>query len=346
MLRRFLGALAASLLVAAPVAADDGLDLDGDGISEIISVVPSGSAMLWRATLSDGGDNLNTEFGLATDKPIPGRWLSSDKATLAIVRLDQARNSIVWKALTPDDLIAERTFGKGGDYVVSGADFDGNGIADAAIMRVANKRFTWIIRYDLFAQEDAKTRKVVFGSVGQRIFFARGKDGVDWLGTFGPGATKNRKALLALKKPRGKGSVKGQFAKGLGEAPRPRPMPVRGPDGNDHVAFVLQDASDTRVAVHELKGPRILDRTFPGLNTVVVGDFDDGDAGEELLLATSSRLIQYNPFSEARVNLTPVGGTLVGAFRVEQFAGPTPTAAPTVTATATAPATATATPTR
>jgi hypothetical protein len=343
--RHFLGVLAVLFLVPAPASADNGLDFDGDGVAEIFSVVASGSAMRWRATGSAGDRNLDTEFGLITDTPIPGYWLSADEIALAYVRFDQTKNSIIWKALMPDGLIAERAFGKSGDYVISGADFDGNGIADAAIMRVRNKRYTWIIRYDIFAQIDAKQRKVTFGRFGQRIFFARGTNGLEWLGTFGPGKTRHRKARLSLRNPREKGSLKGQFVKALAQEPRPRPIPVQAPDGTDHVAFALQDASDTQIVVHELEGARLVDVTFPGKSAVIAGDFDVTDPGEELLLATSDRLMRYNPFSGIKAELTPVSGTLVGAFRIEQFAGPIPTAAPTVAPTATVAATPTPTPT-
>lgn len=341
----FLLSLAFFVGISLPDAAmaEPDLDRDGDGTSDVLFTAATGQNLRWKSVPSDGtSPALDTEFGLASDLAIPGAWLSPDVTTLAYVRLDTKKNALVWKALREDGLLVERTFGKGNDYVIAGGDFDGNGITDAALMRIRPKGYRWTIAFDLFATEDSSIRRFKFGKDGDRVFYLSPEGGHDWLGILG--LKRNRKSsLMTLRDPSSRAVKKIKLPKKLATDDRPRPFPVRLAAGTDGFGVTFQDQTDTTLKVYDLEGTEILSIPSPGLATVVSADFDGDFEGDEVALSTSTRLSVFNPETEVKIDRTPVAGTVVGFYKVQQVlaATPVPTAVPVATATIAPTATAT-----
>lgn len=334
MIRPIL-ALGLAVFIWSGAHAQSELDFDGDGIADVLYTSASGQVLRWRTVPSNGSSPIfDQEFGLVSDLPIPGPWLTPDSPSLAIVRLDSKKNTLVWKALRPDGILIERTFGKGGDYVLAGGDFDGNGVADAALMRIRPKGYRWTIAFDIFVEPKLVTRTFKFGKSGDRVFYLSPEGDHDWLGVLGLNS-RRKKALMTLRDPASRATKKIVLPKRLATGDRPRPFPVRLSTGSQGFVITTQDESDTKVTTYDLEGTEISQLPIPGISSPVAADFDSAFDGDEILLSTSTRLTVLHPETEAKVERTPVSGTVVETFKVQQISGPTPTATVGPVATAT-----------
>jgi hypothetical protein len=311
-------------------------DFDEDGVSDVLSTSASGTSIRWQTVPSGDGTAISTEFGKAGDVLIPGYWLSSTLSSLAVVSPDTTNNRLNWRALLDDGTVSKRSLGAPGDYVIAGADFNGDGIADAATMRQTGGKFRWSTVLSHLAQSPGKTRQFSFGSDGQRVFFLS-LDGVkDSLGVFG--LEKNRRTAtlvtrdITSKKQRRFGRFPAKLAKGV----RPRPLPIQNPEGVDDLAFVTADDTDTTIEVYSIKA-ELLDRVvLPGVGAVAVGEYDASLPGEELVLQSGSSSRYVNPFEKTREVGESITGTLLDPIEVAQTIAPTPVATPAVTPTVTA----------
>jgi hypothetical protein len=61
-------------------------DYDGDGRTDFAGVKAQGGRMIWRFRKSTTGEELDVDFGLATDKPVPGDYDGDGKTDLAVFR--------------------------------------------------------------------------------------------------------------------------------------------------------------------------------------------------------------------------------------------------------------------
>ena len=324
------------LCAAAPAMAQVQNDFDGDGLSDITYYTLSGSALVWQATGSQSGaEELNETFGASGDTPIMAHWLSTEAAAPAVVHIDTDGKTLVWKVLD-DKRIESKSFGRAGDYVIAGCDFDGDGIADAAIMRVVKKRLRWTVKLNLFAAGDGttQTKRFLFGSKNDRIFFARPEGDRCWPGIFGRGSKKKARAQFrdVLSRARLTFNV---FPRRLARGVRPRPIAVRSGEGADMLAFVTNDGVDTTVSVYALDGMFVDNPTFSGLGQVIVGDYL-ADEGEEVVFQSGTGRKIYNPLSETIEEVTESGLNLLDEITIERVGTaptPSPTASPTATAT-------------
>lgn len=321
------------------------LDFDGDSVSDVLTATPSGTSLSWTAQGSSSDqEEVNESFGLNTDMPAPGCWLSEGEPVLGVVRPSNNGKTLSWRALKGDGLIAEREFGLPGDLVISGGDFDADGIADAAVVRVRRNRLTWNLSYNHLSESPGKKRTFNFGVDGDRAFILKVEGSNDWLGVFG--TRKGKGAVAVLKNPLTKKerTVRG-FPRSLTSGARPRPIPLIGPEGEGVFAFVVEDGSESVVLAYSLKGKRITRVVLPGTGTVSVGDYLSTEAGDEIAIQASDRLRVINPVTQGREFRAAVSGSVVGAVNVKVVLG-TPTATPLPTATAVATATPSPTATR
>ncbi len=312
-------------------------DFDEDGISDLLSTSISGESVRWQSVPSGDGSAIDTEFGMPGDVLIPGYWLSPTEPSLALVSTDTTNNRLNWRALLTDGTVSKRALGAPGDYVIAGADFDGDGTADAATMRSTRGRFRWSTVLSHLTQSPGKTRQFTFGSDGQRILFLSVDGLKDSVGVFG--LEKNRRSStlvtrdISSKKQRRFPSFPVKLAKGL----RPRPLPIQNPDGVDDLAFVTADDTDTTIEVYSINADLIDRVVLPGVGAVVVGEYNPALPGEELILQSGSFTRYVNPFDKTRTVGENNSGALLDSIEVAQTTAstpvPTPAATPTVTVT-------------
>ncbi len=61
-------------------------DYDGDGRTDFAGVKLLGGRMIWRYRKSSTGEEIDVDFGLATDKPVPGDYDGDGKTDFAVFR--------------------------------------------------------------------------------------------------------------------------------------------------------------------------------------------------------------------------------------------------------------------
>lgn len=147
---RIFGILTSSLALCSVAFAAPQTDFDIDGTSDLLFQSTSGSSFLWGSVPSGSGTALSETFGLSTDLVAPASWLSEGLSSLGVVRTSQTTGQLTWRVLRDNALIESRTFGKAGAAIVSGADFDGDGVADAAVVTLVNGRLKWRVRLGMF----------------------------------------------------------------------------------------------------------------------------------------------------------------------------------------------------
>jgi len=322
-----------SLLISTATAQIPQNDFDGDGASDLLTVTASGSSFRWTSRPStSGGTSVDQQFGTTGDLAIPGYWLSSIDPSLAIIRQNKKTNVLEWKVLLGDGTLKSHTLGRPGDYIITSTDFDGNDIADGAIMRIRGRKFNWTVALDMFLSDKPSLKKFRLGALGDRICMVSVDGGPRWAAAFGLDP-KKRRAILTTRSLVTKEKKRfTHFPKRLGQGDRPRPIPIRGSDGIDALVFVTTDGVDTTIEVFNLQGTRIKRYDLASTGDVAIGDFDIAQDGEEIVYQTSSTARLLNPFQDSSSTKDPLAGTLAdGTLLDETVAAATPTPSPTAT---------------
>ena len=298
-------------------------DFDGDGLSDLTYVASSGANLTWSAESSAGsGEQLGSTFGLANARPVIAHWLDSSTASLGVIQLAGDGRTFVWKILLENGLISQQNFGRSGDVYLGGADFDGDGIADGAIVRNSGKSLEWYVRLNMFSDRTEKRFK--FGVNGDRVLFLSIDGRQDWAAVFGK--AKNGKAQLLLRNVlTGRVLKSKKFRRAFAVGDRPRPFPIRAGDGSDVLGIVRSDGIDTTLFVYDLKGRFITNPTFLGQGTMSVGRFSSDSEGEAIAFHNGAEILIFDPFTSKVDKRAASTGVLVDEISVDNLIAPTPT---------------------
>jgi hypothetical protein len=278
-------------------------DFDQDGVSDLTRVeVQADDSLTWKAVLSASGttSTLGT-LGKRGDHVAMAQWLGSG-TQIGVVSESTTDDTIVWTVVNSSGALVQFSLGKKGDLVVAGADFNGNGIADAAVVRLVGGQAIWQIALDPLVSTSPETQEVTFGKRGDRVFFARADNSAnDWLGVIGKGS---RGRSLARMRNLVTGEVRRftRLPKLVSQGTRPRAFPIRQVSGPDLLGFQVTRGASTQLTVTAFSGARAYNTTFVGNGISVVGDFNSGP-GYEIAYQSSDESVVANPASgEEREN--------------------------------------------
>jgi hypothetical protein len=270
-------------------------DFDGDGISDMTRTESaSDGSLTWKAVLSSSGSTstLGT-LGQDGDYPAMAQWFGVG-TQIGVVSESASDDSLLWRVINNSGAEVQFSLGKKGDLAIAGADLNGNGISDAAVVRLVNGKATWQIVFDPLVSGASDVKDVVLGKTGDRAFYARVDDSsTDWIGVIGKGSGGRSVARM---KNLVTGEVRrfNRLPKLASQGARPRAFPIRQASGPDLLGFQVSAGSGTRILVTNLSGVRIYSSELSGLGVSVVGDFNAG-SGYEIAYQASTESVVINP---------------------------------------------------
>ncbi len=308
-------------------------DFDGDGISDRTWVqIESDKSLTWIAQLSTSQAQMALgSLGKSGDAIIMGQWLAGG-TQIGVASLNSTTNQIEWSIRDSAGNVRTKALGKKGDLVVSGGDFNGNGLADAAVVRLENKKAQWVVVFDPFASDTPIEKKFQFGDAGDRVFYARAESGsaVDWIGITRTGSNSR---TLARMMDVNSGAIK-QFPrlpKFASQGNRPRPFPVRQSTGTDLIGFSTGSGGKTSVKVFSLEGGAVSSSVLSGTGTSVVGEFLQGP-GYEVVYESGDSATIINPRHLDLTETVALGGIPVDEVNINSLGleavAPAPTSPP------------------
>lgn len=325
-------ALLAILCQSYNVCAQVPHDLTGDGISDFVLVsIKQNNTLGWEVfdPSNSSASTAADSFGSAGNNLITSNWTSSTVAQLGYVSKD-TDGGIVWKIKDGGTFESDgKKFGSGKNLVISGADFNGNGFGDAAVVK--GTRIT--VRTDFFTSSaDAvsvssrtrmsrrRMRKVKirestlsFKRSGDIVFFADPNGNGDWIGSLrSPGQNARvvlRNVFTGARKVFSVGAV----------GTSKRPQPLRQTSGGDLLAFISQNESDTDVVFKDMNGATIASHTFNGTEELVIGNFSNDHSGDEMAIQTETGFDLYNPVSNVAFSITTPSGIPVDQINIHSF---------------------------
>lgn len=292
-------------------------DFDGDGVSDRTWVEVAGDKTLTWKTEASTTKVVSTIASLGSDGdlPIMAQWLSGG-TQIGVASLNKTIGQIEWSIRDSNGNLVTKAFGESGDLVVAGADFNGNGQADAAVVRLVSGKARWTIAFDLFASANPEKKTITFGKTGDRAFYARAVDGssTDWIGITRKGS-RNRSSARLKEVTTGQVITKSRLPKFASQGNRPRAFPIRQPLGPDLLGFTVTNGSGTAVRVYSLDGVAYSSVDLKGTGTTVVGDFLPSD-GYEVLFQSASQSAYFTPHDIDIVDASQVDGTLVDEINI------------------------------
>lgn len=333
---------------AAPRVNALGNDLDGDGYSEMVLIdIERDNSLTWKIFSGRTGVLMEeqSKLGVAGNNICLANWLSPAAGELAWQAAPSQQ--VTWNVKGKDGKILQKTLGRVNDTLISGGDFNGNGIADAVIVRDRkNGTLLWRVHHDFFGhgvsivrnyRKLGSTRRVistVFGKSGDRPFFVDPKGQGDWIALIRGSGTKFHLTMKNIYTKRVRRIPLGEIPSGA-----MRPLPLKQASGADVVAFPKRDGGVTQVDFVSLKGALLAHALFPGNGEVLVGNFSD-DPGMELLVQDGRNYSIFNPNSGVSTTVRWDSGIPIDYLNINAFDGSSPPnnpATPTPAATPSGP---------
>jgi hypothetical protein len=306
-------------------------DHDGDGYSDptLISI-QSGGALDWN-TLS--GSNLQPllqvpSFGAVGDNITLAPWLSKTQALYGVVTLRSGK--IVWRVRRADGQVSERAFGSSGDTAVSGADFDGNGIADAATISRSGSKLSWTIKRNLFKPSSAtirvwsggrwvrrtlpSTATLRFGNSSDLVFYADPDGKGDWMGVIQNGDKLVYRNVYTGRVRRF--SLVGFGAGSLGA------MPLKQTGAPDLLVFPIRSGGVTNIYVTTFGGSLVAQTQISSTGDIILGNFTSTNNPQIAVQGSEGNYFVFTPATGETVNIQLGTGIPVDAININKILPP------------------------
>lgn len=296
-----------------------GSDVDGSGVSDLVLInVDNQKRLYWNAFLTAPSrvHDLGS-LGRIGDHIVFQDWLGLGTPQKGVVSVNR-QNKIEWKIVSGEGAVLTQLFGVGGQTVVSGADFNNNGFADATVVLRSGRKLVWKLAWDIFVNNAQAVQRISFGLKGDSPFFANVNGRGDWLGV----ARRIGKNVgrLVLKNPHGKGKrilrVRGRMADQLKDS---TPFGVRQPDGRDMMVVANRLRSKTVLFFRSVNNSRVTRKVLYGSGDLVVGNYS-GASGEEIVLQRGNgQYLIFNPFTGGQTVIQAPGGILIDEININKM---------------------------
>ena len=311
--------LAASFAFSQAAALGPASDFNGDGRSDpVLVTINSDKSLSWTAVLDSAGQALSLgTFGTAGEHLIMADWIGMGTPQPGSASLT-SRGIIRWRIRTQDNRELSRDFGSRGNIVVSGADFNHNGVADAALVTLERSAVVWRIWLDPFAAAGVGAQsKISFGKKGDVFFYADPDGNGDWLAVLRRDAAGNE--VIMLKNPLSgeERSVAGIPAYVSMTA---RPLPLRQKGGADVLAFAVPDGSRTKLYLQKPDGSAPELTAIRASGEMIAGDFN-ASGSDEIAFQISTGFLIYNPSDGSTVKITAPAGIAVDEININRLGG-------------------------
>ena len=305
-------------------------DYDADGLSDpmFVSIGNSGE-LSWSASLSasQGVQDLG-DLGEVGNHLAPGFWTQSGAIELGVVSIDSANpKSILWSIRTSDQQSQEMVLGRKGDYVLAGADLNGDGVHDPLTARISARSVAFAAKVGGF-QSSQVTRKKVSGLSGIRVFYLSPLGVNDWLGVVGRDSRGRYQARFV--DPNSNQVVSGgRWAARLVGQSAAWPVGVKDGAGKSILMVAINSGSAVRLNFINQKGRILWQTELAKDGDITVGNFT-AEAGQEVAVQDGTTYRVVNPFSRSQSTLTVPDGIAVDLININrvkavQSGAPTPT---------------------
>lgn len=287
-------------------------DFDADGISDSVIVSESEGGLSWGAKLSsDSSSSLLGTVGQLGDEVAMADWLGTGKPQIGVVYGNSFTGLMEWVIKDADGNELSENFGDADAIAISGGDYNGDGVADAAVAHASGGKLRWSVQPSLFNDNAPAATEFVLGRKGEKPFFLNVDGTQDWAAVF---RRSGRQAyLLRLRNvvTGEKRIVRGTGSVGNG---RVSPVPLAGGSGTDKVMFASTDGTSTSIVIVDLAG-NLTSATIQASGDVVVGDFLVA-AGEEIAVYGDDAVYIYSPETSQVTQIDAVDGIAVDEVNI------------------------------
>ncbi len=308
-MRKLLSALGTVLSISGSVSAESLAVLNVNG----------NNTLNWKLVTPSVGTQttVSNSFGKVGNHIVFGNFTTSSAEQLGTIS-KESDGTATWTVMNQSGQeTGEISFGNTTQIFVAGADFDNNGVVDPVVVTPSGSSLNWRTKLNGLAGGTTQySRKLGKSSAKGQLFYANFYGDGDWIGIVDEPKGKNHnqiqmKNLISGEKR--KINIK-KVGKG-GE----RPIPVTGPDGTDLLAFAKTVGSTTKAVFVNKSGQKVASHTFASNGTVVKGNFDPNQAGEELAVQNDDEILTFNPFSQISNSFSTPTGILVDRVNINSF---------------------------
>lgn len=311
----------ASLMFSTSLATSES-DFDKDGLSDLILVQEIDNKLSWSAFLSSqdfaASPAALSSNNVGAGNPFVGYWVQTDRLDSGAVSVEEDR--LLWEIKPAESTMTlMRAFGARGDTLLSGGDFDGNGITDLA--RISNGGLVEIY-LNPFSTSSFQRLNISSRLTRRGIPFfyqANSTTSRDEVGFIIQKGKKRKKATSLVTVRQSGEVVTVDWEVRLPDVKRVQP--IKQSDGTDSVILFFGNGESTyqirEVASGLLKRRGVLNAK----QSLVVGNYLSA-AGEEIAVVSPGAKIQLlNPFSKVsrEVRELPESSVVVDQFSIGQF---------------------------
>ncbi len=286
-----------SLVCISSASAAERTDFDGDGVSDLTYIsIGSDSTLRWkyRGSKTLRSRNLAT-LGVAGNHITMAKW--SGKTELGVIGKDLSTNNVTWTVRRSGGELTSFVWGTVNDLALSGGDFDGNGLSDAAAVEVRGNILVWKILLNPLGTPSQL--EIPFGEKGDIPFY--------WVNASGPNLISLlRKNLDGTASVFYRNPMTGEqsgVALGAKVSPSERPLTIL----NGSLAYLLltkKSASSTTVYLFRPSGSLFRKTTIRGGGDLVVGNYLKASTGEEIAVKNGRSFSVINPFSMKKADIS------------------------------------------
>jgi len=291
------------------------------GFAEPLAVlnINTNQTLKWELVTPSVGTQtiVSNSFGKVGNHIVFGSFTGSGPEQLGTIA-EENNGTATWTVMNQSGQeLGDFSFGNNSNIFVAGADFDNNGVIDPAVVDFSGTSLNWRVKINGFAGGSTETtRQFGKSSLKARLFYTNFYGDGDWIGFVDKpkGKSHNR---IQLRNVISGAKIKINIKKvgSYGE----RPIPVTGSDGTDLLAFARSVGSQTKAVFINNNGQKVAGHIFNIIGTVLKGDLDPNQPGEELAVQNDETIITFNPFSKESNTFSAPTGIFVDRVNINDF---------------------------